>query len=124
MLVPWTVAAAPLAAGCLRLTLGLIRDVEKEDYVRTAAAKGLSHRQVISRHARPATSIPVAAYVGVSVPWIVTNAILVETVFNVPGSFRYIRKAVIGPEPPGRCPTTPRCRRSRSTRRSSSCSRR
>jgi peptide/nickel transport system permease protein len=107
MLVPWAVAAAPLAAGCLRLTLGLIRDAEHEDFVRTAAAKGLSHRQVIRRHAGRATRVPVAAYVGVSVPWVVTNAVLVEIVFNVPGNFRFIRKAVIGFEPPGPVPDYP-----------------
>lgn len=107
MLVPWLVAAAPLAAGCLRLTLGLIRDTEHEDFVRTAAAKGLSHEQVLRRHAARATRVPLAAYVGVSVPWIVTNAVLVEIVFNVPGNFRFIRKAVIGHEPPGPVPDYP-----------------
>ena len=107
MLAPWMVAAAPLAAGCLRLTLALIRDVEHEDFVRTAAAKELSHAQVIRRHAARATRVPLAAYVGVSVPWIVTNAVLVEIVFSVPGNFRFIRKAVIGPVPPGPVPDYP-----------------
>lgn len=107
MLVPWLVSAAPLAAGCLRLTLALIRDVEHEDYVRTAAAKGLRHREVIRRHAARATKLPVAAHVGVSVPWVVTNAVLVEIVFNVPGNFRFIRRAVTGPVPPGPVPDYP-----------------
>jgi peptide/nickel transport system permease protein len=106
MLVPWLVAAAPLAAGCLRLTLALIRDVEHDDFVRTARAKGLD-RGPVMRHAARATFVPLASYVGVSVPWVVTNAVLVEIVFNVPGNFRFIRKAVIGPVPPGPVPDYP-----------------
>jgi peptide/nickel transport system permease protein len=101
MAVPWLVSAAPLAAMIMRVTLGLIREVEEEDYVRTAFAKGLSRTRVVRRHAAPTAYVPVAALIGISVPLIVMNAILVETVFNIPGNFRFIRRAIVGPDPPG-----------------------
>ena len=101
MTVPWLVSAAPLAAMVMRVTLGLIREVEHEDYVRTGYAKGLTHRAVIRRHAAPTAYVPVASLIGISVPLIVLNAILVETVFNIPGNFRFLRRAIVGPEPPG-----------------------
>jgi len=53
LLVPWLVAAAPLAAMCLRLVLGLVREELEADYIRTAYAKGLPHDRVIRRHAGP-----------------------------------------------------------------------
>jgi peptide/nickel transport system permease protein len=101
MLIPWLVTAAPLAAVCLRLTLASIVEVEHEDYVRTALAKGLSREQTIRRHAAPSAYVPVASYVGAAMPLVVANMVLVEVVFNVPGVFRFVRKAVSGPDPPG-----------------------
>jgi peptide/nickel transport system permease protein len=101
MLVPWLVCAAPLAAVCLRLTLASIVEVEHEDYIRTALAKGLSWKQAIRRHAAPSAYVPVSAYLAVSVPMLVTNMVLVEIVFNVPGVFRFTKRAITGPYPPG-----------------------
>jgi peptide/nickel transport system permease protein len=101
LLVPCLVVAAPLAAVIMRVTMGLTIETLGEDYVRTARAKGLSHRQTVRRHGAPTTYVPVAALTGVSVPILVLNMALVETVFNVPGVFRFIRKAIIGPTPPG-----------------------
>jgi peptide/nickel transport system permease protein len=85
--VPWLVLAAPLAAVCLRLAVAAMRDEEGADYVRTAYAKGVSPRRVMSRHVAPVAFTPTASFVGVSIPLIVLNLILVETVFNVPGFF-------------------------------------
>jgi peptide/nickel transport system permease protein len=101
MLVPWLVCAAPLAAVCLRLMLANILEVQHEDYVRTALAKGLSWKRAIRRHAAPSAYVPVSAYLAVSVPMIVTNMVLVEIVFNVPGVFRFTKRAITGPNPPG-----------------------
>ena len=107
MTVPWLVTAAPLAGMVMRVTLGLIREVEDEDYIRTAFAKGLTRRRVIRRHAAPTAYVPIASLIGISVPLLVMNTILVETVFNIPGNFRFIRKAVVGPAPPGPDPDYP-----------------
>ena len=104
MAVPWVVTALPLAAVVLRLTLATVADVMEEDYIRTARAKGLSRRAAVRRHAAPAAYLPVASFVSVSVPLIVTNMVLTEIVFNVPGVFRYFKKAIEGVVPPGPVP--------------------
>ena len=107
MAVPWIVTALPLGAIVMRLTLSAIADVGEEDYIRTAHGKGLSRRQAVRRHAAPAAYLPVASFVSVSVPLIVTNMVLTEIVFNVPGVFRYFKKAIEGPVPPGPAPDYP-----------------
>jgi peptide/nickel transport system permease protein len=85
LLVPWLVAAAPLAAMCLRLVLALLREQHGTDHVRTAIAKGVPHKRVIRRHAGPFARAATASLVGVSAPIVVINLILVERVFAVQG---------------------------------------
>jgi peptide/nickel transport system permease protein len=94
LLVPWLVLAAPLGAMVLRLTLASAIEALDEDYVRTAYAKGLGTRSVIRRHAAPASYVTTASFVGVSIPLIITNMILVERVLSVPGFFRFTWKAL------------------------------
>ena len=92
--VPWVVLALPLAALCLRMTRAAMVDVEHEDFLRTAVAKGLPERTVVRRHALPAASSPVFTFVGVQMATLVTNVVLVEHAFSVPGVFRYTREAM------------------------------
>ncbi len=87
LLVPWLVAAAPLAAMCMRLVVALLREQEDTYHVRTAIAKGVPHKRVVSRHAGPFARAPTASLVGVSAPIVVINLILVELVFAVQGFF-------------------------------------
>jgi peptide/nickel transport system permease protein len=94
MIVPWLVVAAPLAAVCLRLTQASILEVLDTDYVRTGAAKGLSRRRLIRRHAAPAGYVTLASLIGVWVPTFVTNMVLVEFVFFVPGFFAHTKRAL------------------------------
>ena len=93
LLVPWLVAAAPLAAMCMRLVIALLREQEGTDHVRTAIAKGVPHKQVIRRHAGPFGLSATASLVGVSAPIVVINLVLVERVFAVPGFFLHTWKA-------------------------------
>jgi peptide/nickel transport system permease protein len=92
--VPWLVLAAPLAAMCLRLALAVLREEVDADHVRTAYAKGVSPRRVMSRHVAPAAYAETASFVGVSIPLIVINLILVEKVFGVPGFFTNMYQAI------------------------------
>ena len=65
-----------------------------EDYVRTAVAKGLRRWTVVGRHAlRPALP-PVFALTTVSMPVVVTNLVLIEQVFTVPGVFTGMRRGI------------------------------
>ena len=94
MLAPWLVVGAPLAAAILRLTAGLTIDSMGEHWVRTARAKGLPHRRVVRKHAAPSTYATVASLFGASAPILVTNVVLVEVIFSVPGFFRHLRRAL------------------------------
>ena len=93
LLVPWIVAAAPLAGMCLRLVVAQLREQEGTHHVRTAIAKGVPHKRVIRRHAGPFARAATASLVGVSAPIVVINLILVERVFAVQGFFVHTYKA-------------------------------
>jgi peptide/nickel transport system permease protein len=92
---PCLIVGAPLLAACTRMSATQLGSVLHEDFVRTARAKGLRSRSVVWRHALPAAVGPVVALVAVNMNLILTNLALVEIVFNIPGGFRYIERALI-----------------------------
>jgi peptide/nickel transport system permease protein len=94
LLVPWLVLAAPLAGMCLRLTSATAREITQEDYVRTAVAKGLTPNTVVRRHVGRPTFGATVSFAPVSLPLFLTNVMLVERVFSVPGFFHYVWKAI------------------------------
>jgi peptide/nickel transport system permease protein len=94
MLVPWLVLAAPLAGMCLRLTLGQAREIAQEDYIRTAAAKGLPFGRILRRHVGRPTFGATVSFAPVTLPLFLTNIMLVEMVFSVPGFFYYVWGAI------------------------------
>ena len=75
--------------------LGQLGEVLGEDYLRTARGKGVRESVVLRRHALPPASAPVIALVGVNINLMITNVALMESVFNIPGSFRYIERALV-----------------------------
>jgi peptide/nickel transport system permease protein len=92
MLVPWILVAAPFGAVVMRLARVTIGDEIHSEYVRTAAAKGLTRRAVLRQAVRPSYA-PVASLVGAWVPTFVINMVLVEFVFFVPGFLGLSRRA-------------------------------
>lgn len=71
-----------------------------QDYVRTARAKGLSERAVISRHVLRNSLIPMATLIGLSIPLIFTSGLLIEAVFNFPGvGYQFWQSSVGGDYP-------------------------
>jgi peptide/nickel transport system permease protein len=94
MVVPWIVLAVPFAAVVMRLVQAAMLDEIGTDYVRTAQAKGLTRRRVIRRHAGRPASVSVASLIGVWVPSFVTNMVLIEFVFFVPGFFAQTKRAL------------------------------
>jgi peptide/nickel transport system permease protein len=93
--LPCLIVGAPLAAACTRMCAAQLGGTLHEDFVRTARGKGLGERKVVWRHALPTAAGPVIALVGVNMNLILTNLALIEAVFNIPGSFRYIERALI-----------------------------
>jgi peptide/nickel transport system permease protein len=94
MLVPWLAVGAPLAGTIVRLTSSLTIDGMGEHWVRTARAKGVRHGRVVRKHAAPPVYATVASLFGASAPVLVTNIVLVEVIFSVPGFFRHLRRAL------------------------------
>ena len=86
LLLPWMVLAAATAAIYARYLRSQMIDVMQEDYIRTARAKGLSERTVIGRHVLRSAITPIVTLLGLDVAVLLAgNAILTETVFNIPG---------------------------------------
>jgi peptide/nickel transport system permease protein len=94
LVVPWFVLGAPLAALCLRMTRATMTEVLDEDYLRTARAKGLTSGAVARRHALPAASSPVLTLIGVNMATLLTNIVLIEHAFSIPGVFRLTTEAM------------------------------
>ncbi len=83
------------AAGLLaRMVRSSMLDVLREDYVRTAFAKGLPHQLVIIRHALRNALIPALTVLGVSVGALLGGAVVTETVFTIPGMGRLIVQSI------------------------------
>jgi peptide/nickel transport system permease protein len=94
MITPWIVLGLPLAAVCERMMNSSMREILHEEFVRTALAKGISHRRMLRRHAVPAAVAPVFTLAGVTVPVMITNMVLVELTFSIPGVYQTIRASM------------------------------
>lgn len=94
LIVPWIVLGLPLAGMCLRVMVGQMVDVGGEEYVRAARAKGLTEWAVLRRHVAPAALAPTAMLASASMPLLLTNVVLVEQVFSVPGVFRDLTRSI------------------------------
>lgn len=94
-LAPATLLGLSLAGGVMRLTRTMMLEVLRQDYIRTAWAKGLRERSVIFRHAMKNALIPVITIVGLQVGTAVSGTIILETIFNMPGVGRYFVGAIL-----------------------------
>ncbi len=77
-----------------RQTRSSMLEVVRQDYIRTARAKGLTERVVITRHSLKNALIPVVTLMGMSVRYMFGGSVLVETVFNIPGMGRLLVRSV------------------------------
>ena len=77
-----------------RITRAAVLDVQNEDYVRTARAKGLPPHTVDSRHVMRNALLPVSTIVGLQVGLLLSGAILTETVFSYPGIGSWLQQAI------------------------------
>jgi oligopeptide transport system permease protein len=83
--VPAFALGFPYASIVARLTRASMLEVIRQDYVRTARAKGLSDRVVIVRHALRNALIPVVTILGPLTIGIITGGVVIENIFNIPG---------------------------------------
>ena len=82
------------AAVITRMTRSCMLEVIREDYIRTAWAKGLSERVVVIRHALKNSLLPVITIVGIEFAYLFGALVVTETVFTLPGMARYLVDAI------------------------------
>ena len=92
--VPAVVLGATLSAVTMRMTRTMLLEVLRQDYIRTAWAKGLNQRLVIMRHALRNALIPVVTLVGLQAPLLIGGAIIIEQIFVIPGMGLLLLEAV------------------------------
>src|SRR5919201_1149129 len=94
MIIPAIILGIALSGTVMRLTRAQMLEVLRQDYVRTAAAKGLNERAVVFRHALRNAFIPVLTLLGLEVPFLVGGAVVIESVFALPGIGRYLLEGI------------------------------
>ena len=81
------------AAYIARLSRGGMLEVLSQDFIRTARAKGLSERVVVTKHAMQGGLIPVVSFLGPAVAGLLAGSFVVETIFQIPGLGRFYVEA-------------------------------
>jgi peptide/nickel transport system permease protein len=85
MLLPAAVLGMALSAVTMRMTRTMMLEVLRQDYIRTAWAKGLNERLVVMRHALRNALIPVVTLIGLQAPLLIGGAVIIEQIFVLPG---------------------------------------
>ena len=95
------IALALLLAGLLaRITRSTMLEVLRQDYIRTARAKGLPNRTVVVKHALANALIPITTVVGIIASLLISGAVVVETLFSIPGIGQLLTQAVLNRDYP------------------------
>ena len=90
LVLPVITLALPVIAYLAQLTRSSMQEVLQSNFIRTARAKGLSAPVLLFRHAMRPALLPVVSYLGPAVAFVLTGSLVVETVFGLPGSGRYL----------------------------------
>jgi peptide/nickel transport system permease protein len=94
LLLPAAILGIAVGAALMRLTRGMLLEVLRQDYVRTAWAKGLGERVILMKHALRNAVIPVVTLLGTQLPQIIGGTVIIETVFGLPGMSRFLFDAI------------------------------
>jgi peptide/nickel transport system permease protein len=94
MLLPAAILGIAASAALMRLTRGMLLEVLRQDYVRSAWAKGLAERGVVLKHGLRNAIIPVVTLLGTQLPQIIGGTVVIETVFGLPGMSRFLFDAI------------------------------
>ena len=95
MFLPVAVNSVLAFAFISRITRSAMLDVMREDYIRTARAKGLSDFTVFLRHAMRPSAIPVVTVIGAAVAGLATGFVITESIFAIPGLGRMLVDAIV-----------------------------
>ncbi|GAA4371506.1 ABC transporter permease [Agromyces bauzanensis] len=100
LILPALVLATASFAQIVRLTRASVIETEGQDFVRTAASKGLSRNRIVPVHILRNSLIPVVTYLAVDFGTLMVGAVVTEGIFNVPGVGRTVYQAIIRGENP------------------------
>ncbi len=100
LVLPIVALALPNIAYISRLTRAAMIETLRENYVRTARAKGIGRARVIWHHALTGAILPVVAYLGPATAAIITGSIVIETIFALPGIGRHFVDAALNRDYP------------------------
>jgi peptide/nickel transport system permease protein len=94
MILPALALGTSASASVMRMTRSCVLDVLRQDYIRTAQAKGLRDRTVVMRHAIKNAMIPVVTILGLQFGSLLGGSVVVESVFGIPGLGLLILNAI------------------------------
>jgi peptide/nickel transport system permease protein len=100
LILPSCTLAVIYIALIARITRASVIEVLGEDYIRTARAKGLSHRVVLMRHALRNAAVPIITVIGLGVALLIGGVVVTESVYNIPGLGRLTVDAVLARDYP------------------------
>jgi peptide/nickel transport system permease protein len=94
LLLPAIILGLALSASVMRMTRSMVLEVLREDYVRTAWAKGLPERMVVARHVLKNAMIPVVTVVGLQLSTLIGGTVIMESIFVLPGMGKFLLDAI------------------------------
>ena len=94
LIIPSLILGTGLAAATMRMTRTMMLEVLRQDYIRTAWAKGLRERVVVMRHAFKNALIPVVSLIGLQLPILIGGSVIMENIFSLPGLGRLMLVAL------------------------------
>ena len=94
LLLPALILGLALSASVMRMTRSMVLEVLREDYVRTAWAKGLSETVVVTRHVLKNAMIPVVTVLGLQLSTLIGGTVIMETIFVLPGMGKFLLDAI------------------------------
>jgi peptide/nickel transport system permease protein len=94
LLIPAIILGVDRAASLMRMTRAMMLETLRQDYIRTAWSKGLRERVVVTRHALRNAFIPVITLLGLQIPAILGGSVVIETIFNLPGTGKFLLDAI------------------------------
>ena len=92
--LPAIILGTASAAAIMRLTRGMLLEVLRQDYVRTAWAKGLRERAVVLKHGLKNAIIPVVTVLGLQIAQIAGGSVIIESIFGLPGMGQFLVEAI------------------------------
>src|SRR5690606_522975 len=95
LVLPTVALSTVYVALIARITRTSIIEVMGEDFIRTARAKGLHERSVLTGHALRNAAVPIVTIIGVGVAMLISGVVVTESVFNLPGLGRLVVEAVL-----------------------------